>query len=168
MSQQQIKYQALKLRARLKSKKPKFRRQESWRYKRVSEIWRKPDGIDSKMRVKKKGWPKSVEIGYRSPRKARGLHPSGYVEILVRNTDDLARVDSETQAIRIAHSIGTKKRAEILSRAREKQIYVLNPPRAEEKPEETKEVEEEPVEDKPAEKTEKGAKEKKSIEEKKS
>jgi large subunit ribosomal protein L32e len=132
------------------------------------------------MRPKKKGWPKSVEVGYRGPRKARGLHPSGYEEILVRNVDDLAQVNSETQAIRIAHSIGTKKRAEILSRASEKHIHVLNPPRAEEKPEETgkgevdketkEEVEEEKetVEDKPAEEAEKDEEEKKSSEEKKS
>jgi len=51
MSQKSVREQALELRTRLKNKKPKFRRQESWRYKRVSEIWRKPDGIDSKMRI---------------------------------------------------------------------------------------------------------------------
>jgi large subunit ribosomal protein L32e len=169
MSQQSTRKHALELRTRLKSKKPKFRRQESWRYKRVSEIWRKPDGIDSKMRIRKKGWPKLVEVGYRGPRKTRGLHPSGYEEIMVRNVDDLAEVNSETQAIRIAHSIGTKKRAEILSRASEKHIHVLNPPRAEETEkvtvdEETKEEveeEKETVEDKPAEKAEKDEEEKK-------
>ncbi len=136
MSQKSVREQALELRTRLKNKKPKFRRQESWRYKRVSEIWRKPDGIDSKMRISKKGWPKLVEVGYRGPRKARGLHPSGYEEILVRNVDDLTQVNSETQAIRIAHTVGMKKRAEILSRADERHIHVLNPPPAEEKPEE--------------------------------
>ena len=180
MSQQQIKEHALKLRTRLKSKKPKFRRQESWRYKRVSEIWRKPDGIDSKMRIRKKGWPRLVEVGYRGPRKTRGLHPSGYEEIMVRNIDDLAEVNSETQAIRIAHAVGMKKRAEILSRAGERHIYVLNPPRAEEKPEETEkevageatkeEVKEEKkiVEDKSVEKAEKDEEEKKPSEEKES
>ena len=35
-------------------KKPKFRRQESWRYKRVPDKWRRPHGIDSKMRKKVK------------------------------------------------------------------------------------------------------------------
>ena len=142
MSQKSVREQALKLRTRLKNKKPKFRRQESWRYKRVSEIWRKPDGIDSKMRIRKKGWPKLVEVGYRGPRKARGLHPSGYAEILVRNVDDLTQVNSETQAIRIAHTVGMKKRAEILSRVGERHIHVLNPPPAEEKPEEEDEREE--------------------------
>ena len=49
-------------------KKPKFRRQESWRYKRVTDRWRKPHGIDSKMRKKIKGWPASPTTGYRSPK----------------------------------------------------------------------------------------------------
>jgi large subunit ribosomal protein L32e len=139
------KKRALALRRRLKSKKPKFRRQESWRYKRVSEVWRKPDGIDSKMRRKKKGWPKSVEVGYRGPKAARGLHPSGYAEVLIHTVDDVDDIDPETQAIRIAHTVGARKRIEITARAREKGIHVLNP-REVEKPlagEEMEEVEEE-------------------------
>ncbi len=139
------KERALALRRRLKSKKPKFRRQESWRYKRVSEIWRKPDGIDSKMRRKKKGWPKSVEVGYRGPKAARGLHPSGYAEVLIRTVDDVDRIDPKTQAIRIAHAVGARKRIEITARAREKDIHVLNP-REVERPLAEEEVEEAEVE----------------------
>jgi len=158
MNQEQTKEQALELRMRLKSKRPRFRRQESWRYKRVSQVWRKPDGIDSKMRRHVKGWPRSAEIGYRGPRKARGLHPSGYEEFLVRNVDDLAKVDPKSQAIRIAHTVGLKKRAEISLRAGERHIYVLNPlpeVKPEEKPEEEAEeaaVEEVAEEEKEAEK----------------
>jgi large subunit ribosomal protein L32e len=117
----------LALRERHKAKKPHFRREESWRYKRVSQIWRKPDGVDSKMRKHKKGWPKSVEIGYRGPKVARGLHPSGYVEVSVRTIDDLNKVDPETQAIRFAHTVGLKKRAEISLKASERGIHILNP-----------------------------------------
>jgi len=139
------KERALALRRRLKSKKPKFRRQESWRYKRVSEVWRKPDGIDSKMRRKKKGWPKSVEVGYRGPKATRGLHPSGYAEVLIRTVDDVDRVDPKTQAIRIAHAVGARKRIEITARAREKDIHVLNP-REVERPLAEEEVEKAEVE----------------------
>lgn len=155
---------ALALRQRHKGKKPKFRRQESWRYKRVSEVWRKPDGIDSRMRQKVKGWPKSAEIGYRGPKVARGLHPSGYEEVLVRNVDDLGKVDPKTQAIRIAHTVGMKKRAEISIRAGEKGIRILNP-LPEVKPEE--EVEEAPKETEVETEAEE-TKEKKEEEEKRS
>jgi len=131
--------QTLALRQRHKNKKPKFRRQESWRYKRVSEVWRKPDGIDSKMRKKVKGWPRSAEIGFRGPKVARALHPSGYAEVLVRTLDDISRVDPKTQAIRIAHTVGMKKRGEISIRAEERGIHILNPlPKV--KPEEEAEV----------------------------
>ena len=110
-----------------KHKKPKFRRQESWRYKRVPDKWRRPHGIDSKMRKKVKGWPASPTTGYRSPKKTRGLHPSGFVEVRVQTVDDLAGLDPELQAVRIAHTVGTRKRIEILALAEEKGIHVLNP-----------------------------------------
>jgi large subunit ribosomal protein L32e len=121
-----------------KHKKPKFRRQESWRYKRVTDRWRKPHGIDSKMRKKVKGWPASPTTGYRSPKKTRGLHPSGFVETRVQSVEDLGGIDPELQAIRIARTVGGRKRVEILALAEEKGIHVLNP-RTIREPEEFKE-----------------------------
>jgi len=149
---------ALKLRERIKSKRPHFRRQESWRYKRLSgkkEKWRKAEGIDSKMRLKKKGWPKSPEIGYRGPKKVRNFHPSGYEEVLVFNVDDLGNVDPKSQVARIAHMVGAKKRVEISTRAEEKGVRILNPRKvkeaeekmAEEREEEKKTTETEKVEE---------------------
>ena len=108
-------------------KKPKFRRQESWRYKRVPDRWRRPHGVDSKMRKKVKGWPASPTTGYCSPKKTRGLHPSGFVETRVCTVDDLMGIDPELQAIRIARRVGGRKRVEILTLAEEKGIHVLNP-----------------------------------------
>ena len=116
-------------------KKPKFRRQESWRYKRVGDVWRKPHGIDSKMRKKVKGWPPSPTTGYRSPKKTRGLHPSGFVEARVQAVEDLDGIDPELQAIRIARTVGGRKRVEIIALAGERGIHVLNP-RIVEEPEE--------------------------------
>jgi large subunit ribosomal protein L32e len=132
-----------KKRRRSKSNKPKFKRQESWRYKRVKENWRKPRGIDSKMRKKVKGWPLSPKAGYRSPKKIRGLHPSGYAEVQVQTLEDLNELDSKTQAIRIARTVGDKKRVEILALADERGIHVLNP----RIPKELEEFEEEEVEE---------------------
>jgi len=116
--------------AKKKRNKPEFVRQESWRYKRLDESWRRPRGIDSKMRLKKKGWPKSPNVGYRSPKNLRGLHPSGYREILVRNLSDLEKLDPELDAVRIAHTVGEKKAIEISSRAYDMGLKVLNPPEA--------------------------------------
>jgi len=121
---------ALKLREHIKSKRPRFRRQEEWRYKRLrgrKQKWRKAEGIDSKMRLKKRGWPKTPEIGYRGPKKARNFHPSGFEEVLIFNADDLDDVDPKTQVARIAHTVGAKKRVEISTRAEEKGVRILNP-----------------------------------------
>lgn len=110
-----------------KRKKPKFERQESWRYKRIKENWRRPRGIDSKMRKKVKGWPPSPNKGYRSPREIRNLHPSGLREVRVMNVRDLDKVEPESDAVRIGHRVGDRKRIEIINRAREMGIHVLNP-----------------------------------------
>ncbi|AMM54418.1 MULTISPECIES: 50S ribosomal protein L32e [Thermococcaceae] len=119
----------LRVRARLKRKKPKFLRQEWWRYPKFKNDpkWRRPKGIDSKMRLKLKGKPRSPSIGWSSPRLVRGLHPSGYEEVLVHNVKELEKLDPKRQAARIAHTVGRKKRIEILKRAEELGIKVLNP-----------------------------------------
>ena len=117
---------ALKLRERVKLKKPNFVRHEGWRYKRLKEGWRRPRGLDNKMRRKIKGWPPTVNVGYRGPKATRGLHPSGYKEVLAYNTKDLEEIDPKTQAIKIAHTVGKRKRAKILIEARKKKITILN------------------------------------------
>jgi len=116
----------LKIRKERKKREPDFVRQESWRYIRIKENWRRPRGIDSKMRLKRKGWPKCPDIGYGSPKLVRGLHPSGFREVLVYNPSQLDEIDPDKEAIRIAHAVGKKKRLEIIKKAEELGIRVLN------------------------------------------
>jgi large subunit ribosomal protein L32e len=117
---------ALQVRARTKNKKPKFVRAESWRFDRFSESWRRPRGLDNKIRRKIKGWPPGPSMGYKGPKIARGLHPSGYREVIVYNVADLSNVDAETQAARIAHTVGKRKRADIIAKAKELNLKILN------------------------------------------
>ena len=108
-------------------KKPKFRRQEWFRFHRLGEKWRKPKGRDSKMRLGMSGKPAMPSIGYRLPREVRGIHPSGLIEVSVETLRDLEGLDASKQAIRIASSVGGRKREQILAQARELRIKVLNP-----------------------------------------
>ena len=122
-----INKELLQARKKVSDKRPKFVRQESWRYDRLAESWRKPKGKDNKMRRQVSGVPRLVKVGYRGPRKARGLHPSGYTDNLVFNVNDLARLDPAKDAARIGHVVGQRKRLLILAEARSKSIKVLNP-----------------------------------------
>ncbi len=107
--------------------RPSFVRQESWRYVRIHPEWRKPKGIDNKMRRQDKGWPALVRVGYRGPVHARGLHPSGHFEVLVHRTVELDGLVPGRDVARIGRTVGAKKREQILARATELGLRVVNP-----------------------------------------
>ncbi|MCD6383128.1 MAG: 50S ribosomal protein L32e [Thermoplasmata archaeon] len=109
-----------------KRKEPNFYRQEWFRYKRIKKVWRRPRGLTSKMRKGLKYRPPRVKVGYRGPRAVRGRHPSGFEEVLVHNPKELEGLDPKKQAVRIAHGVGTRKRREIIARADEMNLRVLN------------------------------------------
>jgi large subunit ribosomal protein L32e len=159
----QLQRDALRTRTRARNKKPAFLRPESWRDAKFSESWRRPRGLDSKVRQKVKGWPASPSTGYKGPNVARGLHPSGYREVIVYNAESVAVIDSNTQAIRIAHTVGKRKRALIIAEAEKLQIKVLNLNVVEEVVTETKEEEEAKAEQKQKEKKDKAKKDKSKI-----
>jgi large subunit ribosomal protein L32e len=108
-------------------KKPKFLRQSAKAYKRLGSKWRRPRGIHSKLRRHEKGKGFIPSPGYGAPKKLRGLHPSGFKEVLVSNLNDLLKVDAKKEAVKIAHTVGKKKRSKILKKAEELKIKVLNP-----------------------------------------
>jgi large subunit ribosomal protein L32e len=116
----------LKLREEISSSRPAFKRQEWFRYVRLGESWRKPRGLHSKMRKGKRYRINLVSIGYRGPKAVRGLHPSGFQEVMVYRVEDLEEMDPAKQAARIGHSVGSKKREQIEKVADEKGIRVLN------------------------------------------
>lgn len=107
-------------------KLPKFQRPNRRFKKRVGDAWRKPRGIDSKQRMQWKSAGAVPKIGYRTAREWRGLHPSGYREVEVRNVSDLKKIDSSKEAARIYAGVGGRKRKDILNEASERGIKVLN------------------------------------------
>jgi large subunit ribosomal protein L32e len=94
--------------------------------KRVKERWRKPRGIDNKKRIRKKAHGKSPKIGYKNQKELRYLHPSYKKEALIRNEKEIENYDPNEYALRIASSVGKRKRALIVKIANEKGFKVLN------------------------------------------
>jgi len=113
--------------AKLIKKKKRFRfvRQRTPGKRRLKMSWRKPKGIDSPKRIERKEKGRVVKIGYRTPKLIRDLHPSGLPEVIVYNPSELEGL--EGVVIRIASTVGRRKRLEIVKRAEELGLRVVNP-----------------------------------------
>ena len=116
----------LAIRKQIKKRTPNFIREEWFRYKRIPKNWRRPDGITSKMRINLNYRPSKVRVGFRGPKDVRGLHSSGFEEIIIYNVNELEQINPKTQAARIGGSVGTKKRIEIEKKADELEVRILN------------------------------------------
>ena len=67
-----------------------------------------------------------VKVGYGTPKIAYGLHPSGYTDNLVHNINDLENLNPKQDGIRFGHSVGTKKRNELMKVILERKFKVFN------------------------------------------
>ncbi len=117
----------LRLRNLMNRKRPRFMRMNVQGLKRLEDSWRRPRGLDNKIRICRRGYPEIVSIGFRGPRAVRGLHPSGLREVLVYNPGQLEGLNPRRHCVRIASSVSRRKRAEIMERASKMKLRVLNP-----------------------------------------
>ncbi|MBT4823716.1 50S ribosomal protein L32e [Candidatus Woesearchaeota archaeon] len=124
-SQDHVKAQ-LSYRKHLKTRKPNFIRQDAHKKMRLGEKWRKPKGIQSKMRLHRRGYRKSVSKGYKSPKAIRGTICDGLFPVYVDNISKLEGIDSKTQAIIIMAKTGVRKKVEIVKKAQELKILIAN------------------------------------------
>lgn len=114
------------IRVRSEKGKPSFKRQQLNHKKKLKDVWRRPRGLQSKQRRQYRAKGAHPTPGYGSPVAVRGLHPSGFEEVLVHNMAELEGIDAETQAARIGGSVGGKKRMMIQEAAEGLGIKVLN------------------------------------------
>jgi len=117
---------ALRIRREIARRRPTFYRQEWYRYKRLGLKWRKPQGGQSKLRRHLGYRINVVSIGFRGPRPTRGLHPSGFQEVLVHTVQELKGIDPKTHAVRIGGGVGGRKRHAIQEEADELGLRILN------------------------------------------
>jgi len=104
-------------------KLPKFKRQNAKAKKRVKSGWRKPRGIDNKLREKKKGFGFMPSVGYRKSRKVRNTR-NGVLLGVARNVKDLEFFKGGS--VFIGKSVGRRKRSVLIKKARELGVKVLN------------------------------------------
>ncbi len=120
-----------RIRAIKKKQKPDFKPTNSWRHDRVSKRWRRPRGIDNKMRERIKGWPQVVKVGYKKPAKLRSKYFSPETgvleEFIVSSLSDLELVLPNKHVVRIDGKLGTRKKERIYQEAVSWGLKVLNP-----------------------------------------
>lgn len=115
----------------LKGKKPQFKRAAYHKFKRLDSNWRRPRGTQGKQRRKYISKGALAQVGYGSPVAVKGLHPSGYSDVLISSVDELELIDPSYEAIRIASTVGARKKAIIIAKAEELGIKILNSGRSE-------------------------------------
>jgi len=116
----------LRIRNSLKKKKPHFVRQDQHKKKRLPDNWRRPRGSDSKMRVANKGYKRPIEIGWGSPKEAKGLMRNGLAAVIVHNKKEAEGIEPKTEGMLIGSDVGIRKRIEIITFAITKNITILN------------------------------------------
>ncbi|MCE4610658.1 MAG: 50S ribosomal protein L32e [Desulfurococcales archaeon] len=111
-----------------KKGKPEFLRYLSWKFWKFErrEYWRKPKGIDNKMRLQLKGYPPIVKSGYGSDSSMRGLHPSGLKPVVISSPRELEGLDPEKHIIYIASTVSVKKAMELRRLAEARGFRVAN------------------------------------------
>ncbi|CAI5469455.1 unnamed protein product [Closterium sp. Yama58-4] len=94
----------------------------------VPESWRRPKGIDSRVRRKFKGTPLMPNIGYGSNKKTRHMLRSGFQVFRVHNERDveLLLMHNRKYVAQIASAVSTRKRKAIVERAQQLDVKVIN------------------------------------------
>uniref|UniRef100_A0A674AXM3 60S ribosomal protein L32 n=1 Tax=Salmo trutta TaxID=8032 RepID=A0A674AXM3_SALTR len=127
----------------VKKRVKKFIRHQSDRYVKITvrafatpsdafqtfHIWRKPRGIDNRVRRRFKGQMLMPNIGYGSNKKTKHMLPSGFRKFLVHNIKELEvlMMSNKTHAAEIAHNVSSKNRKLIVERAAQLAIKITNP-----------------------------------------
>ncbi|KAL6120737.1 ribosomal prt L32 [Nucleospora cyclopteri] len=109
-------------------KKRVFKRYHSDRYKRVSVSWRKPRGLDNRVRKKYSGTPLMPNKRFRQPEILRNLLQNGLREVVVKNLEDLRALSSlnNKYCATIGKAVGARKRITLINEARVLGVEITN------------------------------------------
>ncbi|KAM5334268.1 large ribosomal subunit protein eL32-like [Glossophaga mutica] len=115
----------------VKKRTKKFIWHQSDRYVKIKQNWRKPGGIDNRVRRRFKGQILTPNIGYGSNKKTKHVLPSSFRKFLVHNIKKLEKLEvllmcNKSYCAEIAH-VSSKNRKAIVERAAQLAIRVTNP-----------------------------------------
>merc|ERR1712020_882867 len=113
----------------VKKRTKKFTRHQSDRYKKLTRNWRKPKGIDNRVRRKFKGMYLMPNIGYGSAKTTKHMLPIGFRKVLVHNIKELEvlMMQNKKFCAEIVHGVSSKNRKMLVERAQQLCIRVTNP-----------------------------------------
>jgi large subunit ribosomal protein L32e len=103
-----------------------FKRDGYGKKKQLSDSWRKPRGQHNKQREQKKAKGALPKPGFGSPIAVRGMHPSGFFEVLISSVKEFEGIDPKTHAIRIGATVGERTRVGLQEKALAAGFKVLN------------------------------------------
>eukprot|EP00546_Thalassionema_frauenfeldii_P021967 CAMPEP_0178896080 /NCGR_PEP_ID=MMETSP0786-20121207/954_1 /TAXON_ID=186022 /ORGANISM="Thalassionema frauenfeldii, Strain CCMP 1798" /LENGTH=136 /DNA_ID=CAMNT_0020566403 /DNA_START=170 /DNA_END=580 /DNA_ORIENTATION=- len=113
----------------VKKRSKKFARHQSDLFMRIkNSSWRKPKGIDGRVRRRFKGALPMPSIGYGSDKRTRNIHPNGFKSVVINNVAELEMLmmHNRTYAATVAHNVSSKVRRSIIERAEQLAIRVTN------------------------------------------
>ena len=107
----------------------RFTRFESEDYPhKLKPNWRRPRGIDNRLRRQFRGNKPMVKIGYGNPQKTKHVLPNGFKKFLIKNTQDLELLlmNNRVYCGELAHNLSLITRKKIVQRAAELNIRLTN------------------------------------------
>ena len=95
---------------------------------RMTPSWRRPRGIDNRVRRRFRGNKPMPKVGYRTDKQTRHLTKSGFRKFLVTNLRDLELLLMNNRHFtgEIASNLSARKRAHIVRRAAELNVRLTN------------------------------------------
>ncbi len=103
-----------------------FKRDGYGKKRQLSDSWRKPRGQHNKQREQKKAKGALPKPGFGSPIAVRGMHPSGFFEVLISSEKELEGINPKTHAVRIGATVGDRTRSGLQEKALGAGFKVLN------------------------------------------
>ena len=86
------------------------------RGRKKKQIWKMPKGRDNKMREKRRGYPATVSIGYKQPKKEE--------PVIIFNPRELEKINKDSKIL--IGNVGKKKKIEIAKKAKEMKLKIIN------------------------------------------